>query len=258
MTAVVHFWEHQFWRLRSSFRATLVAGTTGPLMYMLGIGIGIGSQVDVVEAQLGTDSYLEFVGPGLMAAAAMQLGATESLWETAASLKWRGSYVSAIATPLSIPGLFFGHTAWIGFRAVIGATAYLLALFLFRIPTEWTTVFSPLAAALTATAFAAPLSAWTGWVISRGNSEQSFPTILRLGIVPMYLFSGAFYPIEQLPIVLEWVARILPVWHGVVLVQNLVVGVELPLGLWHLVVLVAYTVAGVAFGGRTFTRALGQ
>ena len=74
----------------------------------------------------------------------------------------------------------------------------------------------------------------------------------------MYLFSGAFYPIDQLPVALEWVARILPVWHGVVLVQRLIVGTDLPLGVWHVAVLLGYTAVGIAIGGRMFTKALGK
>lgn len=259
MILLVHFWEHQFWRLRSSFRATIVSGMIGPLMYLLGIGIGIGSQVDVEAADLGTGRYVDFVGPGLMAAAAMQLGATESLWDTAASLKWRGNYISAVTTPLSTAQLFVGHAGWIGFRALIGATVYLLPLLLFGIPERLTTVLAPFVAALTATAFAAPLSAWSGHVVSQGQTEQSFPMILRLGILPMYLFSGAFYPIEQLPLVLEWIARVLPVWHGVELVRGLIIDTDLSLsgGLTHLAVLAAYTALGMVVGARTFTKALG-
>lgn len=256
---LVHFWEHQLWRFRSSFRATIVSGTVGPLMYLLGIGIGIGSQVDAQAADLPTADYLEFVGPGLMAAAAMQLGASESLWQTAGSLKWQGNYVSAITTPLSIPQLFVGHVTWIGFRAFVAAVFYLIVLTLFGIPALWTTLLTPLAAGLTAMAFAGPLSAYTGWVTSRGETDQSFPLILRLGIIPMYLFSGAFYPIDQLPLVLEWVARVLPVWHGVELVRGLMVDVDLSAtaALGHLAVLLLYVVLGLVVGARTFTRALG-
>lgn len=258
-SVLIHFWEHQLWRFRSSFRATIVSGTVGPLMYLLGIGIGIGSQVDARAAELPTSDYLEFVGPGLMAAAAMQLGAQESLWQTAGSLRWRGNYVSSIVTPLSIPQLFFGHVTWIGFRALVAAVFYLLVLFLFGIPTLWTTLLAPFAAALTAMAFAGPLSAYTGWTTSQGGAEQSFPVILRLGIIPMYLFSGAFYPIDQLPVVLEWIARVLPVWHGVELVRGLMVDVDLSLaeGLGHLAVLLAYTGLGLLLGARTFVKALG-
>jgi lipooligosaccharide transport system permease protein len=248
---LLHFWEHQLWRLRSSFRATIV--------YLLGIGIGIGSQVDTGAAGLGTDRYLDYVGPGLMAAAAMQLGSVESLWSTGASLKWQGNYISAIATPLGIGQLFVGHVVWIGFRAFVGATVYLVALFVFGIPTQLTTALAPLAAALTATAFASPISAWTGWVTSGGQSDQSFPMILRLFVLPMYLFSGAFYPIDQLPLVLEWVSRVLPVWHGVELVRGLTIdtGLTASAAAGHTLLLLTYTVVGMAFGARTFTKALG-
>ncbi len=256
---LIHFWEHQLWRFRSSFRATIVSGTIGPLMYLLGIGVGIGSQVDTRTAELPTSDYLDFVGPGLMAAAAMQLGASESLWQTSGSLRWRGNYVSSITTPLSIPQLFFGHVTWIGFRALVAAVFYLLVLLLFGIPALWTTILTPLAAALTAMAFAGPISAYTGWVTSRGETDQSFPVILRLGVIPLYLFSGAFYPIDQLPIVLEWVSRLLPVWHGVELVRGLMVDVDLSLvdALGHLAMLLAYVGVGIVVGARTFTKALG-
>lgn len=256
---LVHFWEHQLWRFRKSFRATIVSGVMGPLMYLLGIGIGIGSQVDVESAGLPTGTYLEFVGPGLMAAAAMQLGASESLWQTSGSLRWRGNYVSVVATPLSIGQLFFGHVVWIGFRAFVGATFYLIVLALFGIPTQWEAVLAPLVGGLTAMAFAGPLSAYTGWTTSRGGADQSFPMILRLGIIPMYLFSGAFYPIDQLPAALEVLARVLPVWHGVELVRALVVGTELSLAssLGHLAVLAAYILVGTVLGARTFRLALG-
>lgn len=256
---LIHFWEHQLWRFRKSFRATIVSGMMGPLMYLLGIGVGIGSQVDVESAGLPTGTYLDYVGPGLMAAAAMQLGASESLWQTAGSLRWRGNYVSVVATPLSISQLFVGHVVWIGFRVFVGATFYLLVLTLFGIPTQWQAILSPLVAGLTGMAFAAPISAYTGWTASHGRADQSFPVILRLGIIPMYLFSGAFYPIDQLPAVLELVARVLPVWHGVELVRALVVGTELSLAnsLGHLAVLCVYIVAGMALGARTFTKALG-
>lgn len=260
MMVMVHFWEHQLWRFRKSFRATIVSGMMGPFMYLLGIGLGIGSQVDVVAAGLPTESYLDFVGPGLMAAAAMQLGASESFWQTSGSLRWRGNYVSVVSTPMSIGQLFFGHVIWIGFRALVGATFYFLVLALFSIPTQWQAVLSPLVAAATAMAFAAPLSAFTGWTTANGGTDQSFPMILRLFIIPLYLFSGAFYPIEQLPVLLEWLTRVLPVWHGVELVRALVVGTELSLlaSLGHLAVLTAYIVVGMAIGARTFTLALGK
>ncbi|MEM8925400.1 MAG: ABC transporter permease [Actinomycetota bacterium] len=260
MTVLVHFWEHQLWRFRASFRTTILSGLVGPLVYLLGIGIGIGTQVDVDAAGLSTGRYLDFVGPGLMAAAAMQLGASEGLWVTAGALKWQGNYLSIVSTPLGIGQLFIGHTVWVGFRALVGAVAFLLVLVLFGVPTLATTVLTPFVAALTAMAFVAPISAWTGWVTSKGDSDQSFPMIFRLFILPAYLFSGAFYPIEDLPTALTWIGRVLPVWHGVELSRGLMVDVGLTAGVAaiHLGVLLAYIALGAIAGARTFTLALGQ
>ena len=255
-----HFWENQLWRFRASFRATIVTGTFGPLIYLLGIGVGIGSQVDAPAADLPTGTYLDFVGPGLMAAAAMQMGASESLWPTAGAIKWDGHYIATVSTPLTISQLFVGHVGWIGFRVLVGAIFYLGVLALFGIAASALAILAPIAAALTGMAFAAPLSAFSGWRMSLGETDQSFPLIMRLGIIPMYLFSGAFYPVDQLPLVLEWIARVLPVWHGVELVRGLTVDVDLTAAAaaGHVAVLLAYIAVGIAVGLRTFRLVLGK
>lgn len=254
-----HFLEHQLLRFRSTFRGTIIGGAAGPLMYLLGIGIGIGSQIDAEASELGTSDYLTFVGPGLMAAAAMQLAGSESLWQTGGLLKWEGVYISITSTPLSIGQLFTGHVLWIGFRVLVASVLFLLVLVPFGVPQSPLAVLAPLAAVLTGMAFAAPISAWTGYVTSTGPGDQSFPLVLRLFITPMYLFSGAFYPIEQLPELLTWISRVLPVWHGVELARGLIIdnGLTATAAAGHVAVLVAYIAGGIVVGTRMFVRALG-
>lgn len=251
-----HFLEHQFIRFRTTFRGTVLNGAAGPLMYLLGIGIGLGSQIDAQESGLGTTNYLQFVGPGLMAASAMQSAASESLWQTAGQLRWRGTYVSITNTPLATGQLFVGHVLWIGFRVLVGSSIYLVVLTGFGVPTSPLALLSPFAAVLTGMAFGSIISAWTGHV----TQDQSFTVILRLGIVPMYLFSGAFYPVSQLPTALGWFSRITPVWHGVQLCRGLIIQQDLDLtkAIGHVGVLVAYIAVGVFVGTRTFRRALGS
>ncbi len=249
-----HFLEHQFLRFRSTFRGTVVSGTLGPLMYLLGLGVGLGSQIDAEASGLGTNNYLDYVGPGLMAAAAMQLAASESLWQTSGMLRWRGNYVAITATPLSVPQLFIGHVVWIGFRAFVGAALYLVVLAGFGVPATPLALLAPFGAVLTAMAFAALISAWTGYV----DDEKTFPVILRLFIVPMYLFSGAFYPVSQLPDALGWFSRLTPVWHGVQLCRGLVTGQDLSLAgaLGHTGALLGFILVGVVAGSWSFKRTL--
>lgn len=255
---LLHFLEHQLLRFRSTFRSTAIVGAVGPLMYLLGIGIGIGSQIDADASGLGTTSYLDYVGPGLLAAAAMQLAAGESMWQTAGLLRWQGTYVSAVATPLSVGQLVAGHILWIGFRVVVASTLFLIVLIPFGIPIGPLALLAPFTAALTGMAFAGPLSAWTAYVTSKGPGDQSFPMILRLFILPMFLFSGAFYPVDQLPIILAWFSRVVPVWHGVELTRGLIAesGIALTAAAIHVAVLMAYIIVGLIIGTRTFSLAL--
>lgn len=253
---LVHFLEHQFLRFRTTFRGTVVSGAAGPLFYLLGLGLGLGSQIDTQESGLQTADYLEFVGPGLMAAAAMQLGASESLWQTAGQLRWRGTYVSIINTPLTTGQLFTGHVLWIGFRALVAATIYLAVLTGFGVPTGPMSLLAPLAAAGTAMAFAALISAWTG----QAKGDQGFPVVLRLGVLPLYLFSGAFYPVDQLPSAMAWFSRLTPVWHGVQLCRGLIIDRELSFeaAVGHAAVILGFILVGIYAGRRTFTKALGS
>ncbi len=253
---LIHFLEHQFLRFRTTFRGTVVSGTVGPLLYLLGIGVGLGSQIDAQDSGLGTADYLQFVGPGLMAAAAMQTAASESLWQTAGLLRWEGTYVSVSNTPLSTGQLFFGHVLWIGFRVFVGSAIYLAVLAGFGVPTSLLALLSPFAALLTGMAFGSLISAWTGYT----TKDQSYAVILRLGIIPMYLFSGAFYPISQLPAALEFLARLTPVWHGVRLCRGLIIQQDLnpSQALVHLAVLAAYICLGLFLGSRFFRKTLGS
>ena len=176
--------------------------------------------------------------------------------QTAAQLRWRGTYISVTATPLTTGQLFTGHVLWIGFRALVGAVIYLLVLLGFGVVKAPTALLAPLAATATAMAFGAMISAWTGYV----KNDQSFPVILRLGIIPLYLFSGAFYPIEQLPQTLTWLSRLTPVWHGVQLCRGTILGEGLTAGaaLGHAAVLAGFITLGLVAGRRTFTKALGS
>ena len=137
-------------------------------MYLLGIGIGIGSQIDAEASELGTVDYLTFVGPGLTGRGGDAAGRRrKASGRPAVMLKWEGVYISITSTPLSIAQLFTGHVLWIGFRVLVASTLFLLVLVPFGVPERPLAVLAPLAAVLTGMAFAAPISAWTGYVTSK-------------------------------------------------------------------------------------------
>lgn len=254
-SGLVRFFEHQLRRYRRSWRGTVISGVANPLLFLLAIGVGLGSLVDEGgRGDLGeAATYLEFVGPGLLAAAAMLAGSTESLWPTLGALKWEGTYKSVLSTPLTPAELATGHLAWIGFRVTVGATLFTSVLVAFGIPTSPLAVLAPLAASLTALAHAAPVSAFT----ASQETDETFPIINRLGIVPLFLFSGTFFPVDQLPGALAVVARLTPSWHGVELTRGLVLGSTTALGaLGHVGYLLAFVAVGWWFALRTFSGRL--
>lgn len=250
-----HFLEHQLRRYRSTWRATVVSGVATPLMFLLAIGVGLGSMIDEQgRGDLGAaGSYLEFVGPGLLAAAAMMSGAAESLWPTLGALKWEGTYKAVLSTPLTAAELATGHLLWIGCRVTVGATLYTIVLALAGIPSSPWAVLAVPAAVLTGLSFAAPLSAFS----ASQETDEVFPMINRVAIIPLFLFSGAFFPIDQLPAVLGALARVTPLYHGVALCRGLMLGSIDPLGaLGHVAFLLACIALGWWWALRTFTGRL--
>ncbi len=89
------------------------------------------------------------------------------------------------------------------------------------------------------------------------RNDQGFNAIFRFGMTPLFLFSGTFFPIEQLPALIRPIAWLTPLWHGVDLTRGLTLGrVDPVLAVVHLAVLAAFVVGGTAVALVTFRRAL--
>ncbi len=247
-----HFLEHQFSRYRTTWRPTIVSGLVSPVLFLLTIGFGLGSQIEDTST-LGTNDYAAYVGPGVLAAVAMLQGGSLGLWPTLGALKWEGTYEAVLSTPLTAPELATGHILWIGFRIVVGSTLYVIVLTLFGLVESPLAVLAPLVAGLVAMSFTAPVSAFSA---SR-ESDEGFSLISRLIFTPLFLFSGAFFPVSQLPVAVSWISRVTPVWHGVELCRHLINGEMQPLDdLAHIAVIVLWIVAGWLAARRTFSNRL--
>ncbi len=223
-SGLLHFFEYQFVRLRTGWRGIVVTGVFTPVLFLLVMGLGLGELVDRDANELGT-SYLNYIGPGLLATTAMQWGSQQALWPTMAEIRWEGGYKAALVTPLTVAELAAGHIGWISARFFMAGVLFSGVLAGFGIAQSWWFLLTPLAATLTCAAFAAPIAAFT----SLQGNDHLFPLIMRFVVIPLLLFSGAFFPITNLPAVLEWIARLTPSWHGVELCRDLSSG-DLALG----------------------------
>jgi lipooligosaccharide transport system permease protein len=223
---------------RRTWRGSVISTFLNPVLFLLAMGVGLGTLVD--EGSGGADlgiPYLTFLAPGLLAATAMQTGAGDASYPVMAGIKWRKTYHAALATPIGVRDLTIGHLGWVGVRLVFVTVVYAAIMTLFGATSVPEALLAVPPAVLTGLAFAAVVTAYTASL----KRETGLATLFRFGIVPLFLFSGTFFPIEQLPGYLQPFAYVTPLWHGVSLCRNLALGLEFTvhpllsfgyLGLW--------------------------
>jgi lipooligosaccharide transport system permease protein len=195
------------------------------------------------------------VAPGLLAASAMQMGAVESLWPVLGGMKWMRTSHAMVATPVRATDVYGGFLIWIGLRTLLSSSAFLIvASALGGVPSGWGVLAVP-AAMLGALAFAAPLGAYTATL----DTDMSFPTIMRVGVLPLFLFSGTFFPVSRFPGWLRPASYASPLWHAVELARSATTGhAHLAAIAVHVGVLAACVAAGASWGVRTFAARLTQ
>jgi lipooligosaccharide transport system permease protein len=248
--------EFQFWLVnyRRTWRGSIYTSLLGPVLYLGAMGLGLGALVDKHgTARLGGVSYLVFLAPGLLVAQAMQTAAAESSFPVLGSVKWRRTYQAAAATPLRPADILHGHLLFTVMRLTMNSVVFVVVMAAFgAVRSPWV-VAAIAVSVLTGMAFATPIEAFA---ITR-QKTNGFSMIFRFGIVPMFLFSGTFFPISQLPAWIRWVAYVTPLWHGVVLSRSLALGTaDLPGAVGHLAYLIAVAGAGTLVAQRCYSRRL--
>jgi lipooligosaccharide transport system permease protein len=248
--------ESRLFTYKRTWRFGLTTSFVNPVLFLLGMGVGLGSIVDkgttASSALQGVD-YLTFLAPGLLAATAMQVAAGEATYPVLASVKWNPVYRGMLATPLAVGDLVAGQLAWIGLRLLQTSILFLIVMGLFGAIESPLALAAVPAATLTGLAIGAPICAYSASI----ERDTGLSTVLRFGIVPMFLFSGTFFPITQLPMVLQWVAYLTPLWHGVDLCRTLCLGTaELLPSFGHVLYLSAWFAVGAWLTGKAFTKRL--
>jgi lipooligosaccharide transport system permease protein len=243
---------------RTIWRSNVMGAFVQPFLYLLGMGLGVGALVDQGDdsAQLLDGlTYFQFLAPALIATTAMMVASSESMWPVLGGFKWQSGYHAAAATPLTPAEIAIGVGLWHATKALIAGTGVAMALLLFDDTRSPGLPLAVLFGGLTGLAMASLITAWT----ATREQDQSFPTINRFVIVPMFLFAGAFYPIDQLPEWLRWLAMATPLWHGVELTRD-AVNERLELGstLVHVGYLTLVVLVGRLLARRSFARRLAR
>jgi lipooligosaccharide transport system permease protein len=251
--AVLRVVEREARVFRRLWRGSVFSSLLSPVLFLAAMGVGLGDLIDQRSGGAGGVNYVDFIAPGLLAANTALVAANESLWPVMGGVKWMRTTHGIVATPIRPADAYDGLVLWVTLRVALGAAAFVLVAALFgAVPSPWGVLAIP-AAALCGAAFTAPLAAFA----ATQETDQSFALIMRLGIIPLFLFSGTFYPISQLPGWGQVLARVSPLWHGVELCRSATTGhADFASVVAHCAVLGAFVVVGLAIGRRTFTTRL--
>jgi len=230
-----------------------------PVLYLVSIGLGVGAYIDQNTGGMGIDgvSYITFLAPALLATAAIQGAIDESVYPTLEGFKWNKIFFSMNSTPLSgnhiAMGVFLNSLIRVIFTAVI-YWFVMLAFGVLESPRAWLAIFT---AVMAGAAFGALMQALAGML---ENEDIFFTVLQRFVIMPLFLFSGTFYPLTNMPIFLQWIGWISPLWHATELGRWLTYGHEISsLMLYtHFIFLNSLLLLGVIASRRIFTRRLGK
>ena len=228
--------ERWLW-YRRNWRATAITSLLQPLLFLVAFGVGFGRLIDGSgqAAQItGGVPYLVYLAPALLVIGSVQTAAFESTYPILLAFRWQRTYWGVTATPVTPGQLAGGQLAWIALRLTLSGAAYLLVVALFGVMHGPGVLVALVFAVLCGMAFSAPLVAFSA---VQENEGTAFTAVFRFVVVPMTLFSGTFFPISQLPGVIQPLAWISPLWHGTELARGATLGT---VALWPAVGHVAY------------------
>jgi lipooligosaccharide transport system permease protein len=220
-------YEHMLLLYRRTWRGSIFGTFLTPVMFLVAMGVST----------------------------VMQTGSFEATFPILGGFRWTGRYHAMHATPLTPDAIALGQIGWTATRITLVGSIFFFVMVLFgAVHSPWGVLAIPVAT-LTGLSFSGPIGAF----MSTQRNANIFSSIWRFLITPLFLFAGTFFPIEQLPTLLQPVAWILPLWHGVDLARALTLGTvaDDPLkNLFHVLFLVTFTAVGLVLLVTMFRRQL--
>ncbi|HYH77512.1 MAG TPA: ABC transporter permease, partial [Arthrobacter sp.] len=183
-----------------------------PVAYLFAMGVGLATLVDADNAAaFGGVSYLAFIAPALLVSAAVMTAANEFTFPVMGGFKWRRTYYGPHASPLTPQQIAAGHIIAVTLRLLLQSAIYFAAVALFGAAPSgwgWAGIF---VATLAGLSFGLPLMAYSA---SIREDKGQFALVMRFIVMPLFLFSGTFFPLDTLPLAVRWIGWISPIWHG--------------------------------------------
>jgi len=226
----------------------MISGFFEPVFYLVALGAGLGGLIGSVELASGREvPYVAFIAPGLLAVSAMNGAIADSTWNVFFKMHFMKMYDAMLSTSLGPLDVALGEIGWALFRGAVYASGFLVVMQCFGLNHAWTALLAIPAAVVVAFGFAAVGMGITSYL----KSFQQMDWIAFV-LLPMFMLSGTFFPVEQYVEPVQWIIKALPLWHGTELIRGLTLGALD----WGMLVHVGYFAVMIALGLAFTTRRL--
>ncbi|MEM2108834.1 MAG: ABC transporter permease [Candidatus Bathyarchaeia archaeon] len=214
---VWHVWRRNFDVFMKTIRVNFLPSLIEPILYLLALGFGLGGFIQPIEGV----PYINFIAPALVAISTMYGGFFECTYASFVRMYFQKTFDAIIATPVSVEEVIAGELLWGATRAAINSTTVLIVIAAFGLIPSSLAILVPIVSLLGGLLFACLAMCFTA--IAPNIDFFNYPTFLL--VTPMFLLSGTFFPLSQLPPIVEIIAlTLLPLTHLVNLTRGLVFG----------------------------------
>jgi lipooligosaccharide transport system permease protein len=238
-------WEKNYLAYRRLWKVVF-SGFFEPVFYLFAVGVVVGELVgDVVGPNGQLIAYAPFVAPALMAASAMNGAVIETTFNIFFKLQFGKVYEGVLTTPMQPSDIAIGEIGWALLRGVLYSTAFVAVMFALGMTESWLALFAVPAATLIGFAFGAAGLAASTWM----RSWQDFD-LVSLVTMPLFLFSGTFFPIDVDPPAIQLLVKASPLYHGNELLRGFTLGILDWSMLGHAVFLIVMGLTGAVIANR--------
>ncbi len=244
--------EFRLLEMKGYLSYVITSSFGNPIIYLLALGVGLSN---LIPQGIEGVPFLVFVAPAMLMSTILTIGAEEGMYPVLGGFKWQKVFYAIHSTPVTPGQLVAGYLVHLAIRFTFTAGVFFLTLLAFgAVPNGTGWLMIPIAI-LGAYSILTPLAAYSAGI---DEDRGQFAMIQRLVVMPMFLFSGTFFPLAQVPDWLEWVGWISPLWHASQLGRLVSYGIDEPLWLIiaHVAVLATYATIGLFLTRRAFTKRL--
>ncbi len=235
--------ERSLLAIRSSTWFVVLSGFVEPVFYLFAFGFGIGQLIGgITDGNGNAVSYSAWIAPALLATSAMNGAIFDSTWNVFFKMHFSKLYNAMLATSMGPLDVALGEISWALIRGAAYAFGFLVVATPLGLIQSWWGLLALPAALLIAFGFASFGMAITSYFKSIHQMQ-----LINLFILPMFLFSGTFFPLDQYPAAVQAIVQALPLWQGVELIRALTLGLVNIELLWHVLYFAVMIVLGLFF-----------